>query len=80
MRPVIRKILLVFWLGLFGLFGFLYNAQYFRWRSCFNEVGRCFDAGSGVVYHAQSGAVWLSLTVLALVAAVFQIWRLLKSN
>lgn len=77
---MIRKTLLVFWLGLSGLFGYIYNDQYFKWRSCFDEAGRCFDASSGVVYHEQSGIVWLPLTVLTLAAAIFQVWRLLKSG
>ncbi|UWQ07713.1 hypothetical protein K3X41_13255 [Aliiroseovarius crassostreae] len=53
-----------------------YFVQHFKWRDCFNELGRCFDAESGVVYHAQSGGIWLSLAVLAAGIALYQLWRL----
>ena len=33
-------VLLVFLL-LTGLFGYAYYVQYFKWRACFDEVGRC---------------------------------------
>ncbi|SMX44118.1 hypothetical protein COL8621_02473 [Actibacterium lipolyticum] len=54
----------------------MFYAQYFKWRHCFNELGRCFDPDSGVVYLQQSGAVWLSLAIAALGLSLFQIWRL----
>jgi len=58
-----------------ALFFFIYHEQYFKWRGCFNELGRCFDAGTGVVYLEQSGAIWLSLAVIFLLIAAYQFWR-----
>ncbi|QPZ91433.1 hypothetical protein [Thioclava electrotropha] len=54
-------------------FGYAYYAQYFRWRGCFNEMGRCFDPVEGVVYHAQSGAVWLALACVAFAIFLYQL-------
>ena len=62
--------------GLAAAFGYLYYTQYFKWRQCFNALGRCFDEATGVVYSQQSGAIWLSLAILALGASLFQIWRM----
>ncbi len=51
-------------LGLALVFGVLYHAMYWRWRGCFDDAGRCFVPGHGVVYNAQSGVVYLSLTLV----------------
>ncbi|MPQ93994.1 hypothetical protein [Thioclava sp. JE_KL1] len=59
-------------LGLTLAFGYAYYAQYFRWRSRFNEMGRCLDPAEGVVYHAQSGAVWLALTCVTFAVFLYQ--------
>ena len=58
------------------LFCFAYYDSYFKWRSCFNELGRCFDSDTGVVHLEQSGVAWLTLAVLASSIALYQIWRL----
>lgn len=77
---MIRKIFFLLSLGLLSAFGYVYYAQYFKWRDCFNEQGRCFDADAGVVYLEQSGTVWLTLFLLALGAALYQAWRLRKAT
>lgn len=77
---MIRKMSAVVFLGLSFAFGYFYYSQYFRWRGCFNETGRCFDAESGVVYLEQSGDTWLLLTALAFAACMYQVWRLGKSD
>lgn len=51
-------------------FGFLYYAFYWRWRDLFNSEGRYFDPASSVVYHAQSGGVYLAFGVLCLGSAL----------
>ena len=73
-----RKAFSLVFLGLSFAFGYFYYVQYFRWRGCFNELGRCFDAGTGAVYFEQSGSVWLLLAVLAFGAFLFQFWQLRK--
>jgi len=62
-------------LGLAIACGYAWYTQYFRWRDCFNELGRCFDEATGVVVSEQSGAVWLALTVLALAASLGLAWH-----
>ena len=70
-----RAILAALCFGLSCGFGYMFYAQHLRWRGCFNDAGRCFDAHSGVVYHAQSGAIWLVLALGAFGLALFQVWR-----
>jgi hypothetical protein len=77
---MIRKLSAFVLLGLSLVFGYFYYVQYFRWRGCFNETGRCFDAESGVVYSEQSGDTWLLLAALTFGASVYQAWRLRKPN
>lgn len=75
---MIRKISSLVFLGLAFVFGYFYYVQYFKWRNCFNELGRCFDDNSGVVYLEQSGAIWFLLTVLALGVGLYNAWHLRK--
>lgn len=58
------------------LFGLAYYDRYFRWRDCFNELGRCYDPQTGTVYLEQAGFVWLALAIICLALALYQIWRL----
>ncbi|MDM8168508.1 hypothetical protein [Roseovarius sp.] len=73
-------ILSVACLGLFVVFGALFHLQYSRWRGCFNEQGRCFDAEAGVVYQAQSGIVWGALAVVALGVSGMFLWGLVRAG
>lgn len=54
-------------LGLGGLLAFAFYDRYWRWRDCFNELGRCFDAETQDVYLQQSGSVYGGLAALFLV-------------
>ena len=56
--------------GLSAMLAFAFYDSYWRWRDCFNELGRCFDPVSGVVYHEQSGAIWGGLALLSLLAGL----------
>ena len=53
-------------LGFVALFGFAYYDRYYRWRDCFNELGRCYDSQTGMVYVEQAGLVWMTLALLCL--------------
>ncbi len=75
---MIRKLAVLVLLGASALFLYLYYDSYFRWRDCFNELGRCFDDASGVVRLEQSGEVWLLLAVLTFGAALYHAWRLVR--
>ncbi len=77
---MIRVAFSLAFLGLSFAFGYFYYVQYFKWRDCFNELGRCYNAEAGVVYLEQSGAIWLSLAILALGSALYQVWRLGKAE
>ena len=64
------------WLrGIFGaaliatgvLFALAFEARYWRWRDCFNELGRCYDPVTQDVYLEQAGMVWGGLAAISLV-------------
>jgi hypothetical protein len=55
-------------LGVF--FAFNFYDRYWRWRDCFNELGRCFDPASQDVYLEQSGMEWGTLSAIALAAGL----------
>lgn len=78
MNAFTRKIIVIAFMGLSLIFGFAYYMLYFKWYDCFNEMGRCFDADTGIVYLEQSGAVWLTLTALTSCVSLFQLWRLTR--
>lgn len=77
---MIRNLMASLLFGLFVLFGYVYYTQYFRWRDCFNEAGRCFDPQTGVVYLEQSGITWITLTLLALGGFILCLWSLRPSK
>ena len=41
----------------------LFYEQYWRWRGCFNELGRCWSSEMQVVFTDDAGLAWGSLTV-----------------
>lgn len=54
----------------------LFYESYWRWRDCFNDLGRCFDPVSQNVYLEQSGLVWGGFTgILVLMALVLWLSR-----
>ncbi|WP_050931622.1 hypothetical protein [Aestuariivita boseongensis] len=77
---MIRRVSVLVFLLLTVVFGYFYYAQYVRWRDCFDQTGRCFDAASGTVYLEQSGVAWLTLTAASLAVALFQVYRMRQSK
>ena len=77
-KRMLKILVAAFLFAVSAILWFMYYAQYFQWRSCFNEMGRCFDPQTSVVYHAQSGIAWLALAVFASALCVIQIWRVLR--
>jgi len=43
--------------------------RYWRWRDCFNELGRCYDPATQDVYLEQAGVAWGSLALVSLALA-----------
>ena len=76
----LRVLVLLILLALSVLSGFLFYTQYFQWRDCFNAMGRCIDAQSGVVYHEQSGLVWFLFIVLTSGLLIFRLWRYVRTK
>ena len=75
---MMRRIACLVLFGASVVFGWVYYAGYVARRECFNELGRCFDGETGVVYLEQSGVVWLMATVAAFGAGLLLAWRLGK--
>jgi hypothetical protein len=57
------------------LFAAVFYARYWRWRDCFNELGRCFDPATQDVYLEQSGVAYGALTLLCLAAGLTALLR-----
>jgi len=72
---MIRLILALTLFALTGLFCIAYYDRFHKWRDCFNELGRCFDANTGNVMLEQAGIIWGTLACLCLLAAIYQVWR-----
>ncbi|MEW6150439.1 hypothetical protein [Bradyrhizobium japonicum] len=53
-------------IGLGMLSALAFESRYWRWRDCFNELGRCYDPVSQDVYLEQAGLVWGGLAVVSL--------------
>jgi hypothetical protein len=68
LRAALRWFLVGASLVMAALFAIAFHQQYWQWRDCFNELGRCYDPVEGVVYLEQSGMVWAGL---ALISACF---------
>lgn len=56
-------------------FAFVFYERYWRWRNCFNELGRCWDSESEQVFLEQAGIIWGGFTLLFLVPALLILWR-----
>ena len=60
------------------LFGLAYYERYWRWRDCFNELGRCYDSASEEVFLEQAGLVWGSFAVICVLATALLVWRAVR--
>jgi hypothetical protein len=67
---IVRRVIGVLLLGTAVLCILAFHDRYWRWRDCFNELGRCYDPVSQDVYLEQAGLVWGSLAALSLVAGI----------
>jgi hypothetical protein len=61
--------------GLGVLLSAAFYDRYWRWRDCFNDLGRCYDPVSQNVYLEQAGIVWGGLAVIFLLAGLALLWR-----
>lgn len=60
------------------LFGTAYYERYWRWRNCFNELGRCWDPESQQVFLEQAGLVWGTFTAACVLLFALFAWRLFR--
>jgi hypothetical protein len=56
--------------GFAALFAAAFYDRYWRWRDCFNDLGRCYDPVSQDVYLEQAGIVWGGLAAILLLGGV----------
>jgi hypothetical protein len=66
---MIRKCFAALFAGLAVLFAAAFYDRYWRWRDCFNELGRCYDPKTQDVYLEQAGVAWGSLALICLALA-----------
>lgn len=78
MTRLVRTLVLLLSLGLSAACFGAYYQLHFKWRGCFNELGRCIDPETGVVYSESSGLVWLPLALLSCGLSIALIWREVK--
>ncbi len=71
---ILRAVAALFWLGWAVLFGAAYHDRYWRWRGCFNDLGRCYDPVEGMVYLQQSGIFWGGATAICLALGLWAAW------
>ena len=64
----------LFFLGFGGLFAVIFHERYWRWRDCFNDLGRYFDPVSEQVYVEHAGLIWGSLMGVSLAAGLLLLW------
>jgi hypothetical protein len=59
-------------LGFAILFALAFHERYWRWRACFNELGRCYDPETQSVM-TDAAVVWglMAVAAFALSVAVF---------
>ncbi len=67
---MIRKTISLFFFACAAFFAFAYYDRYYKWRDCFNDLGRCYDPETATVYVEQSGMVWGLFFVLTLIPAL----------
>lgn len=53
-----------------AFFAWVFHERYWRWRDCFNELGRCWDEGSEQVFVEQAGVIWGAFAVIPAVAGL----------
>jgi len=80
MRRTVLIILALFFAADVILFGLAYYERYWRWRDCFNELGRCYDSASEEVFLEQAGLVWRSFAVISLMLTALFVWHALRRS
>ena len=60
--------------GAGALLALVFYERYWRWRDCFNELGRCYDPASQTVM-TDAGFVWGLMAVVAFGLAL-ALWML----
>jgi hypothetical protein len=54
--------------------GWMFHDHYWKWRNCFNELGRCFVPETGIVL-SDNNFVWGLIAAVAFaLALLFGIW------
>ena len=76
LRLAVRVGFAVLWLAFTALFALAFYDRYWRWRDCFNELGRCYDPEHGVMVE-QAGAIWGSLTLISGLLSIRSLWGFL---
>ncbi|MEQ8367434.1 MAG: hypothetical protein RIB61_12055 [Roseicyclus sp.] len=60
------------------VFVIAFHNRYYRWRDCFNELGRCYDPNTTTVY-TTSGLVWGGVSLAFACLCALTLWRQWKT-
>lgn len=67
------------WLGLTLACALAFHDRYWRWRGCFDELGRCYDSEAGVMVE-QAGPIWGMLALIFGPLTLRSLRRLLRQR
>ncbi|WGI21834.1 hypothetical protein [Amylibacter sp. IMCC11727] len=76
---MIRRAISLFFFACAALCAFAYYDRYYKWRDCFNELGRCFDPETASVYLEQSGIAWALFFIILIIPALILWFKKPKS-
>jgi glucan phosphoethanolaminetransferase (alkaline phosphatase superfamily) len=69
----------ILWLGLALASAFMFHERYWRWRDCFNELGRCYDTNEGVMTDT-AGPIWATHMLIFSLLFLRALWKLLRQQ
>lgn len=64
----------------FVTFLFFFYFSYWKWRDCFNELGRCYSPDGSMHVYTTGGMVWGFFSVPCLLVALASVWILLRRH
>jgi hypothetical protein len=58
-----------------ALLALAFYDRYWRWRDCFNELGRCYDPTTQNVYLEQAGGIYGALAALFVILGLALLFK-----
>ena len=75
--PILKSVL---YFSASCLFFYTFYSRFYKWKDCFNELGRCYNPdGSGQVY-LSGGAFWIFFALPFLLLSVLNLAKWIKNK